>query len=329
MRRLKRAAHLLDATGIGKLALRGNGSSGVLVLNYHRIGDSRRSDLDRNLFSATPDAFDAQVAFVARHCEVITPDDLAEARRARGRYAMFTFDDGYRDNFDNALPILSSNGVAASFFPATGFVDQPRLAWWDQIAWMVRHSRHRQLPPRDWLDAPLAFDEPEREKAVSVLVARYKSLPAGRAAGFLDFLAEETGSGRPAASDAADVWMNWDMIRELISAGMSIGGHTVSHPTLPMLGRDEQRAEIAGCAGRLSAELGTRMSAFSYPRGAFNGATRTCLREVGVEYAFAASGGYSRFNASWDAYEIPRIGGDMTLEHFRSTVTLPRVFARR
>jgi hypothetical protein len=78
-------------------------------------------------------------------------------------------------------------------------------------------------------------------------------------------------------------------------------------------------------------ELGDRISVFSYPGGAFNEATRTCLRELGVEYAFAASGGYARFNASWDAHEIPRtsIAGAMTLEQFRSTVTLPRLFARR
>ncbi len=63
----------------------------------------------------------------------------------RGRYGMITFDDGYRDNHATALPILKREGVTATFFVATGFIDAPRLPWWDEIAWMVRTSRQDGL----------------------------------------------------------------------------------------------------------------------------------------------------------------------------------------
>jgi peptidoglycan/xylan/chitin deacetylase (PgdA/CDA1 family) len=329
--RLERAAHLFDATRIRTLALRGGGWSGVLALIYHRIGDGRQSYFDRSLFSATPDAFDAQVAFVARYCEVIGPTEIEEARRSgRGRYAMLTFDDGYRDNFDIALPILRSHGITATLFPTTGFLDCPRLSWWDQIAWMVRSSPRKGIPQGEWLPAPVIFDEPDRERAVSVLLARYKALSGEQAEPFLDFVGDATGSGRPDESHASTLWMNWDMVRELNSAGMSIGGHTVSHPRLIQLGDEEQRAEIAGCAGRLRAELGHPMTVFSYPGGVFNEATHACLRELGVEYGFTASGGYSRFDGNWNSYSIRRTSVDttMTLGHFRSTATLPQLFAR-
>jgi peptidoglycan/xylan/chitin deacetylase (PgdA/CDA1 family) len=329
--RLERAAHIFDAARLGKLALRGKGWSGVLVLNYHRVADGSRSYFERNLFTATPDDFDAQVAFVARHCDVIGPGEIEEARRSGpGRYVMFTFDDGYRDHFDAAFPILSSHGVTATFFTVSGFLDRPRLPWWDQIAWMVRSSRRRAIPAGEWLTAPLAFDEPEREEAVSTLLARYRVLAREQAEPFLDFLADATGSGRPDESHAADLWMSWDMVRELSSSGMSIGGHTVNHPHLTLLPEGEQRAEISGCADRLRAELGDGMSVFSYPGGAFNEVTRGCLQGLGVQYAFRARGGYSPFDRSWDAYGIRRtsIEGSMTLDRFRSTVTLPQLFAR-
>jgi peptidoglycan/xylan/chitin deacetylase (PgdA/CDA1 family) len=198
---LERAAHIFDVARLGKLALRGKGWSGVLVLNYHRVADGSRSYFERNLFTATPDDFDTQVAFVARHCDVTGPGEIEEARRSGpGRYVMFTFDDGYRDHFDTAFPILTSHGVTARFFTVSGFLD-------------------RAIPAGEWLVAPLGFDEPEREEAVSTLLARYRVLAREQAEPFLDFLAEATGSGRPDESHAADLWMSWDM------AGAELVGH--------------------------------------------------------------------------------------------------------
>ncbi len=53
---------------------------------------------------------------------------------------MVTFDDGYRDNYDLAFPVLKRHGVPGVFFITTGFLDQRRVAWWDDISWMVKTS---------------------------------------------------------------------------------------------------------------------------------------------------------------------------------------------
>ena len=53
---------------------------------------------------------------------------------------MITFDDGYVDNYELAFPVLKANDAKGVFFVATGFIDEPRLAWWDEIAWMIRSS---------------------------------------------------------------------------------------------------------------------------------------------------------------------------------------------
>src|SRR5690349_8010753 len=72
--------------------------SGVLALNYHRIGDGATSVYDRGLWSADPEAFDFQVGYLKSQAEVITPADLPEVLKARrGRHVLVTFDDGYRD----------------------------------------------------------------------------------------------------------------------------------------------------------------------------------------------------------------------------------------
>src|SRR5690606_3050624 len=150
------AARMLSRTGLGRLFAALMPSSGILILNYHRIGDGSASPYDRELFSADAEAFDAQVARLARDCDVISPADIESVAGRRGRHVLLTFDDGYLDNYDTAFPILRRHGVQATFFIATGYIDRPRLPWWDEIAWLLRSTAAARLDLRPWLPAPLA-----------------------------------------------------------------------------------------------------------------------------------------------------------------------------
>jgi peptidoglycan/xylan/chitin deacetylase (PgdA/CDA1 family) len=326
------AARVLAATGLRPLLSRVAGWSGVLGLNYHRIGAAGDTLYDRGLWSATAEAFDAQVGWLKTYARVIAPDDLPAAlARRSGRYVLITFDDGYRDNYTEALPVLKRHGVPATFFVTTGFIDRPRLPWWDEIAWMVRTSRKAAVELPAWLPAPVAFDEPDRERAVRALLRAYKGMPAESTGGYLDAVGTATGTGRHGDAGTADLWMTWDMIRELRAAGMAVGGHTVDHPVLARLPREGQQAEIAGCGRRLAEELGEPMRYFSYPVGgpaAFDRDTRDCLREAGVRVAFSYYGGYRTFD-DWDDYDIRRVAVESytTLNWFKALVSLPRLFA--
>jgi peptidoglycan/xylan/chitin deacetylase (PgdA/CDA1 family) len=302
--------------------------SGVVCVNYHRIGDGRRSHFDRGLWSATEDGFDAQLRWLKANFDVVSPRELGYVVRARrGRHVVVTFDDGYRDNHDLAYPILRAHRLPATFFVATGFIDRPRLPWWDEIAWTVRTSRRSAIALPEDLGGPIAFDEPDRERAVSALLGVYKRLPAARTGSFLDALADATGTGRHVAEGGDRTWMTWDMLREMRAGGMTIGGHTVNHQILSRMPRAEQWSEIAGCARRIDEELGVPMRTFSYPRGkldSFDADSRECLRESGVRTAFSYYGGF-RSLRDWDDYDIPRLAveQDTTFDDFRALVLAP------
>jgi peptidoglycan/xylan/chitin deacetylase (PgdA/CDA1 family)/CelD/BcsL family acetyltransferase involved in cellulose biosynthesis len=325
------AARLIEASRVGPLGRRLRAWSGVLALNWHRIGHGAGSTFDRGLWSATPEGFADQVAVLKRHFDVIGPDDLPDVLgQGAGRYVLLTFDDGYRDNYTHAFPVLKAHGVRAAFFVATGFLDRPRPPWWDEIAWMVRLSPRRSLPAGPRFATPVVFDEPHREQAIDFLLRCYKALPGTKTAGFLDYLAEATGAGRCPAGLFADAWLTWDMVRELRAAGMTVGGHTVNHPLLARLTRAEQEAEVAECGRRLHEELGEPMDYFSYPvgsRDAFNFDSRRALLEQGVRFAFSFYGGYCRFDA-WDPLNLPRTAVEAYFSPalFRSMVTFPHIF---
>jgi peptidoglycan/xylan/chitin deacetylase (PgdA/CDA1 family) len=332
--RRARAAGLLAKPGLRTVARRLPRWRGVVVLNYHRIGDRAGQQWDRTLWNADAETLDAQLATLARHADVVAPEDILRlAREDRpGRHVLLTFDDGYRDNYEVAYPLLRRHGLTATFFPTVGFLDDARAAWWDELAWMVRHATRATIPPGDWLPEALPLG-PEQEATIAVLVARYKTLPGKDAERFLDEVAEATGAGRCGPADSAELWMTWEMLRELQTGNMRIGGHTVNHPILARLPIAQQEQEIAGCAQRLEQELGQPMTWFAYPVGAsdsFTVDTQRILRERGVQLAFSFHGGFADF-ARWNPLDVPRIhvGADHGPELLRATLWLPRLFTRR
>jgi peptidoglycan/xylan/chitin deacetylase (PgdA/CDA1 family) len=316
MSRRERAARLLTSSGVRPLARLTSSRPGLVVLNYHRIAERSSPPLDRGLWSATPEGFAAQLDLLRRHFDVISSADLAEALASkRGRRVLITFDDGYRDNYQHAFPALRAAGLPATFFLSTGYLDRPRLSWWDEIAWMIRGS-----------------SAPEPETEIREATDRYKQLSPEDCADFLDQLGKRTGRGRAPAEAANGTWMTWDMAREMHDGGMAIAGHTVDHPVLSRLPRDAQRQEIEGCAERLREELGVEMGMFSYPVGlpdCFDRNTRELLEEGGVRFAFSNYGGYEPPGQA-DQLDIKRtnVGWDMSMPLFESVTRWPKAFAR-
>jgi peptidoglycan/xylan/chitin deacetylase (PgdA/CDA1 family) len=301
---------------------------GILVLNYHRIGTGVAQPWDPKMWSVSAEQLDRQLQTLARCAEVIDVCDVPAAMSAsRGRRVLLTFDDGYRDNFELAFPLLRKRGLSAAFFLATGFLDSPHAAWWDEIAWMVSHASSdvrcagtmsNGCEPSSGtilLPGGVSLKPATRQVAITQCIERYKALPDDQGESYLEELAAALGSGRCGESDAKDLWMTWDMAREMHAAGMSIGGHTVSHPVLARLPAERQREEITGCARRLGEELGVPMRCFAYPvggRDSFTRLTREMLRECGVELAFSFYGGLAGASR-WDSLDVPRVHVDAAL----------------
>ena len=327
--------------------------SGLLVLNYHRIGRPGDSLLDHALWSASVEDFDKHVRLLKKSSDIIGLDQLPAAivdlqqsshagsrnSSSKNRFSMITFDDGYLDNFELAFPVLKSHGVPGVFFIATGFLDTGQLAWWDEIAWMVRSSRRVMTRlPSEWELPALPLDKAQCASSIQKLLRCYYELDGSRTVAFLDDVAEATGSGRAPADASVGLWMNWDNVREMRREKMSIGAHTVNHPVLSTLPFDEQNAEVAESRLRIEQELGEFVTALSYPVGsrqAFNTDTRTALQNSDFDWAFSYYGGFlnrSAVGASepFDRLDIPRVAieSDTSLNEVRSICSLPQIFAR-
>lgn len=304
----------------------------LLVLNYHRIGDGTQTPWDWDLWSATQDDFDWQVRYLKRNFDIVTPADLPQvAADHSGHHVMITFDDGYRDNYELAYPVLRSHGVAATFFLATGFLDHPHPSWWDEIAWMVRHARHLNWSAAEWFNEPVSINPLDQLPTIRRFLKRFKQLSGERTAQYLNDLAEKLGSGRCPVELARPEWMTWDMAREMSAGGMHMGPHTVNHPILARQSPEVQAWEIQESLSRIAAELGTQPDYFSYPVGgaqSCDATTWAALRAQGIEWAFRFGTGHSNTPLA-DPLQIPRIAveRDYDRSFFAAMVAWPQLFA--
>lgn len=276
------------------------------ILIFHRV----QLQTDR-LFPGEGDAarFDSLCAGLAHWCKVLPLDEaLALQREGRlpARAAAITFDDGYRDNHDVALPILQRHGLNASFFIATGFLDGGRM-WNDTVIEVVR----RHLGPTLALDgAPLAAlgaldlsSWDARRATLERLLQHFKYLPLAERQEGVDQLLARSGVRAP-----TDLMMDSDQVRALRRAGMVLGGHTVHHPILARLDEAKARQEMGEGKRQLESLLGEPVSLFAYPNGRPNkdyGAVHARLaRELGFSAAVTTAPGSAR--AEDDPFQLPR-----------------------
>jgi peptidoglycan/xylan/chitin deacetylase (PgdA/CDA1 family) len=170
-----------------------------------------------------------------------------------------------------------------------------------------------------------------REQTTRLLLRTFKELPTDETPHFLDEIAESTGSGRWAGTVP---WMNWEMVRDLHSAGHAIGAHTVTHPLMARSTPDRQRDELKNSKARLEVQLAAQVEAFSYPvgiPGSYTEETIGLVREAGFRWAFSFQGGFvgGANPRSADPFRLPRVAMETGLSgpRFRALNTLPQLFA--
>src|SRR5687767_5287072 len=151
----------------------------LTVLTFHRVAAPKAPGFDPEVADTTPEAFDRQVQTLKRYFTLVDTRDL-QAHRAGGPLpdnpAMISFDDGYRDNAEEALPILRRHGAKAVFFVASAYVDERRLFWWERIAHAVARSPRGLLELTYPEPMMMALDSAEaRRRATHALLALVKT----------------------------------------------------------------------------------------------------------------------------------------------------------
>lgn len=274
------------------------------ILIYHRVLDKpdplRPFEVDRV-------AFARQLEILTRCCNIL-PLQEAVLRSQDGtlprRSICITFDDGYADNVHNALPLLLKFGAVATFFVATGYTDSGHM-FNDLVIESVRGCEATEIVV-PWRNEPvvLGHTTASRVSAVAELLKEIKYLGADVRQEKAQELADENGADMTGCR-----MMNPQEIRDMVNAGMDIGGHTISHPILRNLAGARSRSEIAGGKARLEEIIQRDVHAFAYPNGRRD--TDYSDRDVSIVeqcgFDFALSTEWDLASDTSPRFELPRV----------------------
>lgn len=275
----------------------------LAILIYHRVlpqpdpvfGD----EVDRA-------RFEWHVALLARCFNVLRLEDAVQRLQAGTlppRAVCVTFDDGYRDNHDVALPVLEKWRVPAAFFIATAYLDGGCM-WNDAIRETIRQARGAALDLTKLGYGRLAIDDMSaRRRAARELIMRLKYLDPPERERAVARIADAAGARIP-----DDLMMRAAHVRALNDAGMSIGAHTATHPILARVGIDTARREIGAGRETLERIVGRPVELFAYPNGVpgvdYTGEHVELVRSLGFTAAMSTAWGVARRGAS--LFELPR-----------------------
>lgn len=265
-----------------------HGKNRLATLIYHRVlpdNDPMRP------YEVTADQFEQQMALISKFFKPVSVQTALAGLRDNTlpeNAVCVTFDDGYADNFEVALPILEKYAIPATVFVSTGYLNGGRM-WNDTVLESFRlfNTADIDLTELGLQRYRIGSDSDRYQAAVSVL-KEIKHWPVSKR------LLTAQAIGELAGQLPCDLMLTDAQVIELSGRGVEIGAHTVTHPILANLDMQESENEIFSCRQYLEKLLGKQVKYFAYP----NGRPEFDYKDFHVELVKAA--GYeAAFSTTW------------------------------
>ncbi len=267
------------------------GGRRVLILSYHRVvadfaGEARRSLYTLNVEQKT---FRRHLEVLQETHDVVSLDEalsvLDGTREAARDVAVITFDDGYRDVYQHAFPVLRDLRLPAVVYVPSAFIGSDRRLGHDRLFAALRRMRDRGIGPmavgvkspgERWLiDALEGNAGPEL--ALERLIARHSTPGLSRLA---DALEDRLGLASYRPPDG-ELPLTWEMLREMEGHGIVTGAHTAEHTVLTHERLDDARREIALCKASIEKALKRPVKHFAYCNGYYSAGVAQALKAEG------------------------------------------------
>ena len=295
------------------------------ILAYHRV-TSRKAypvpfDPNRSI-AVHRDAFEAQLRHLSQNMKCLSMDELIgdlERGAVQPQTVTLTFDDGYADNLVHALPLLEKYKVPATVYITTELLNGAVKAWWYELEDIVlaRNEIELCLSGHSFRKRTETFQE--KDSVYNEIAAVFKSLPSPELKEGMRML--RVGPIAPSREEIQ--FLSDGQLQQLArSPWITIGAHTVSHPSLSSLSKDRALEELQRSKVHLEQLLGRPVVHCAYPFGLpahANTREYTLAREAG--YASAVTTVFGRVSSGevTSRWSLPRlhIDYDDSLGDFR------------
>ena len=296
-------------------------SPSLAILMYHSVLPDPESQADTlGGIIHSESAFHAQMELLCKDYRVVDLDRALLYLESGGalpkRAVVVTFDDGYADNYEIAMPILNRLGVPATFYVTVECVENRTLPWPSRLRFSFRRTEVAA-----WIDpAGKAWglgNSSQREQAFlaacDLCCQQNGKLQEDFVVGIEESLQSAVGR------EMCSLMMNYDQMRGLVSQGHTVGSHTMTHPNMAHLAQDDARAEFGESKQRLESQLKAPVKHFSYPCPAlsphWNERTVEQSREAGYDSAVTTDSRLTHHGD--DPLCLPRIRPTKTVDGLR------------
>jgi peptidoglycan/xylan/chitin deacetylase (PgdA/CDA1 family) len=294
----------------------------ALILTYHGVLQKGREQyVNRNCVEAA--MFDRQMAYLARHYQVMALPELMLQLRAKRNLppytAAITFDDGFQNNFTAAWPILKKHRLPATIFLTTAYMGAAEPALWTERVDHVIHSAAIKKIRLEIDGHPKIFflrTSTDREAASDQIRAYLKRLPLQQRENAVAALAQQadaqingdnkearetakraaTEQGMLAEIEERYAFLNWQQVGTMAQDQITFGSHTHTHSILSTLSETEAHFELSESRRMIEQELGAVCNLFSYPNGSerdFGPRDKLLLDKLGYQAAVSQMNGFN------------------------------------
>lgn len=274
------ARHKMIAAGLSGLALSGatrwlqpyTVGRGALLMFHHVRPWQGGAFAPNGILEITPEFLELVILETRKAgFDIISLDECAARMRQPAKagarpFAVFTFDDGYRDNADYALPVLERHDVPFTLYATTGFADRTARLWWLELELALRHlTRVRCHTAQGEIDLPASTDQ-EKQAAFRAV---YWALRAGSEEGLLETVGQLLAQvGGNSAALVERLCLDWDGLARISRHGLcTIGVHTLTHPRLAKLSVLRAHRELSDSREQIANRLQVPAAHLSFPIG--------------------------------------------------------------
>src|SRR5262249_25357459 len=237
------------------------------------------------------------------------------SERAKG-LAAITIDDGYRDSYEIAYPLLRSYSSPATVFLVTGFADHHVWIWTDKARYLCMRAREQSMTMTingHTLRLELG-NEGSRGRAALHINNLLKTFPDEVKQQALEQMAETLGVSVPRTPPDELRSISWEQAKEMAGNGIDIGSHTMTHPILTSIDNEQLRRELLESRLRLEQVLGRQVEHFCYPNGDYDQRVQCEVARAGYRAAVTTVGGLNK--PGDDLLTLRRVHTEHDLVHF-------------
>ena len=288
----------------------------ITILLYHGVTEHENVGITNHANKhLSLSEFSDQMAWLSSNANLLSMDEVAEMFQKNlpfpEKSVAVTFDDGYKNNYTTAMPILDEYKIPTTFYIAAGMIGEDDLFWVDKIETCIEKTEEECIEI-NMGENTVKYNLDNNENKLHALysIKKYCKLSSQKEVDAIVMELTKATKVNPTVGDNPNYsTMNWDEVRELHkNKKYIIGGHSVKHEIFSNLDTEFMKSTIQKSVEILSKELNSTIEHYSYPEGIgkqFSYEVVTSLKKNKIKCCPTAR--YGRNNSSINLFNLYRV----------------------